>query len=154
MVHLFTDKEKLSMFKIRPNFNNKPDSMWTYFFCEGYRDDVPFVGVRGIGARKTGQYTADLLIDDIRNLNEVDTESVSHLTFEPSSNVARGAHDDGVVTLYTFEDSDPDKSIKDITDIDFNNLQNYVITCVNTYENSKSLDERTRCEMIPGFVLD
>jgi hypothetical protein len=154
LVHLFTDKEKLSMFKIRPNFNNKPDSMWTYFFCEGYRDDVPFVGVRGIGARKTGDNTVDLLIDDIRNLKDADTESISHLVFEAGNNTARGTHDDGVVTLYTFESSDLSNPVKDMSDIDFDNLQNYVITCVNTYENSKLLDEQTRCEMVPGFVFD
>tara|TARA_B100001094_G_C18166206_1_gene792216 strand:+ start:585 stop:1697 length:1113 start_codon:yes stop_codon:yes gene_type:complete len=153
--HLFSGKEKLNAFRIRPDFNNRPDEKWTYFFIEGYRDDVPFSGARAIGICRTGDNTADILIDDIRNINDIDSESISRLTFKDGSNVATGVHDDdNVVTLYTFDFIDPAKKVNDINDIDFDNLQDYIITCVNTKENSEEFDEKTRVDMIPGFVFD
>ena len=151
LAHLFTNSKQLNTFQARPNINNKPDDKWTYYFIEGYRDGTPFVGVRAIGMKKTSDNTADLLIDDIRNINKQENESISKLTFK--GNKAIGVHDDDtVVTIYTFDHVDPTRKIKSLQDIDTRNLQNYIITCVNTIEGSDVYDDNTRCEMTPGFV--
>jgi len=153
LAHLFTSSKQINTFKARPNINDKPDDKWTYYFIEGYRDNTPFVGVRAIGMVKTGGNTADMLIDDIRNINNQETESISRLTF--NGNKATGLHDDDtVVTLYTFDHVDPNIKIKSLDDIDENNLQQYIITCVNTVENTDQTDENTRCEMTPGFIYN
>ena len=155
LAHLFASQENINAYKARPNFNNKPDSKWTYFLIQGYRDGVPFYGARAIGMLKTGDDTADLIIDDIRNINKIDAESISRLKFTPNSNEALGSHEhDSVETVYRFESMDPSVEIKGLKDIDCENLQNYSINCVNKEEGSDSLSEKTRCDMIPGFVLN
>ena len=168
-VNFFTDKKNVSKYKDHPGYNNKPSDEFTLVWADGNREGVAMDRSVLLNMRRTGEYTVELVVNDIDLFYDHDRDSTIVLEFEPGSNKATGrALDFDVkkesksyqspitVTVYPI---DSNKQIRDINDIDFNNLQDYTFygTSNLDQDGNRVLPPPTWCgsfDIVPGFIFD
>ena len=168
-VNFFTDKKNVSKYKDRPGYNNKPSDEFTLVWADGAREGVAMDRSVLLNMRRTGEYTVELVVNDIDLFYDHDRDSTIVLEFEPGSNKATGRALDfdlkkesksyqSPITV-TVNPIDSNKQIRDINDIDFNNLQDYTFygTSNLDQDGNRVLPPPTWCgsfDIVPGFIFD
>ena len=168
-VNFVTDRKNVSKYKDRPGYNNKPSDEFTLVWADGAREGVAMDRSVLLNMRRTGEYTVELVVNDIDLFYDHDRDSTIVLEFEPGSNKATGRALDfdlkkesksyqSPITV-TVNPIDSNKQIRDINDIDFNNLQDYTFygTSNLDQDGNRVLPPPTWCgsfDIVPGFIFD
>ena len=170
-VHLFTDRANINKYAGDDRYNNKPAEDWTCVWLDGSRGSDIKDGVRAITAKRLTADTAQLNVDDIRDVYCYEGDCTIYLKFEPNSNsgtmvcsnLKKQKKDNPTGTLpdaeglsdhkafFTFRFADQSKTVNSIDDIDFDNLQDYIISARVTRESTADTAE---IDLIPGFIFD
>ena len=178
-VNFFTDKKNVSKYKDRPGYNNKPSDEFTYVWFAGNQSDMPVEQARSVDqirdsgflfhCIRTGENTMETSNHDVCQFYNHDRDVVIVWEFEPGSNKATGRALDFDVrkkdpkNIVSYElvvsSIDNDKQVKDINDIDFKNLQNYIYSCRTNLDQfgKRILPEPVLTgsyDIIPGFIFN
>ena len=151
-VHLFTTNEEVNKYKNDKRYNNKPGDEFTCVWFDGIKDGMKIDAVRAIHGKKINSHAAELTINDIREVYDFDRDSTFYIEFDSNSNKGNAkAHDCDVTATFVFKYADQSKQVKSIDDIDFNNLQNYIISSKFYRELT---EDTVEFDMVPGFIFD
>ena len=172
-VHLFTDRDNINKYAGDDRYNNKPAQEFTCVWIDGPKGSAVGGGVRAITGKKLSSNTAQLAIDDVRDVYCYDGDCTLFIKFEPNSNIGIGTCSnlkklktadpaetcpapEGLSekkSIFSFKFADQSKTVNSIDDIDFDNLQDYIISMRVTREfgvNSPLFE----IDFIPGFIFD
>ena len=178
-VNFITGKKDVSKYKDRSGYNNKPSNEFTYVWFAGNQSGLSVEQARSVDqirdsgflfyCNRTGEYTVETSNHDVCQFYNHDRDVVIVWEFTPGSNKATGRaldfdvkkkdHKNIVLYEMVVNSIDSDKPVKDINDIDFKNLQNYIYSIRTNLDQdgNRILPEPVLTgsyDIVPGFIFN
>lgn len=170
-VYLFTDRTNINKYADNDRYNNRPTEDWTCVWLDAPEGSAIKDGVRAITGKRLSTDTAQLNIDDVRDVYCYDGDCTLYLKFEPNSNIGKGVCSNltkcktgnpdetepdpkglsDKKLYFVFKFADQSKTVNSIDDIDFDNLQDYIISL---RVNKELTADCVELDFIPGFIFD